>query len=310
MTYEKNQPITDHALENGKSYFELLFEQDGDSPTAQHHALDYPSKNKSTGDDANLSSTQSTKKNFAGDDNVFSSPQQQRGSQDTSQYPSNKNIPGNDSGFPSAQQQQQGPQNTTQYPSNKNIPGNDSGFSSAQQQQQQQQGPQNTTQYPSNKNIPGNDSGFPSAQQQQRGSQSTTQYPSNKNIPGDNEDADFDVDEGDEHKGKTRGQSIKDGVKNLVKSGVENVKSGVESLKSALPIHHDDTDAKRKASAESLEKSPTTAESSSLFDKVKNKLKGQDTPSNTTDDLKNTQPSPPPIPQGRFWQKPEDDGRS
>ncbi len=71
-----------------------------------------------------------------------------------------------------------------------------------------------------------------------------------------------------------------------------------------------DTDAKRKASVESLEKPPATAESSSLIDKLKNKLKGSDSPSNTADDLRNTQPSPPPIPQGRFGQKPEDDGRS
>jgi hypothetical protein len=81
-------------------------------------------------------------------------------------------------------------------------------------------------------------------------------------------------------------------VKNLVKTGFEN-------LKSVLPSKHHDNkeksdiiDSKRRSSSESIENPPNPAESPSFIDQIKNKFKRSSSPPapKTTEQEKQSQP--------------------
>ena len=110
-----------------------------------------------------------------------------------------------------------------------------------------------------------------------------------------------EVDADDENgKEKSRGQTVRDGVKKLVKSGVD-------SLKSVLPTnHHDDDkekesahDSARKGSSDAIDRTTNNGESPSLMDKVKNTFKRSNSPPNTTDDAAGDRPQ---ASYERLWQ--------
>lgn len=88
----------------------------------------------------------------------------------------------------------------------------------------------------------------------------------------------------DHLKDKGTGATIRDGVKNLVKSGIDN-------LKSVLPSHHrqesqdkdDLTDTKRKSSTGSIERPHSPPGSPSLIDKLRNRFRRPSSPSAIAD---------------------------
>lgn len=110
-------------------------------------------------------------------------------------------------------------------------------------------------------------------------------------------DADADNENGKE---KTRGHAVRDGVKKLVKSGVD-------SLKSILPTnHHDDDkekesthDSGRKGSSGAVDRTINNGESPSLMDKLKDTLKRSNSPPNATDDEAGERPQ---ASYERLWQ--------
>ncbi|CAF0852377.1 unnamed protein product [Adineta steineri] len=114
--------------------------------------------------------------------------------------------------------------------------------------------------------------------EQQQHPRHTTYDPSNKHFTGDNDNS------GD-HKDKTHGSQIKDGIKNIAKAGIDN-------LKSILPTKtHDDNDSKHKPSSGSIDHASSRDDSPTFIDKVKDKLKpSSHSPTNTPKQQKQSQP--------------------
>ena len=107
-----------------------------------------------------------------------------------------------------------------------------------------------------------------------------------RTIVADDEDENEDEihnDDATQSKDKKSGTNIRAGVKNLVKSGLDNIKS-------VLPTHlydskdkEDVVEPKRKGSTDSVESIPHAPESPSLIDKFKNRFKRATSPPTASD---------------------------
>jgi hypothetical protein len=110
-------------------------------------------------------------------------------------------------------------------------------------------------------------------------SREPTQHSPSRAITDDRSTA--NINDSGQTKDKKAGSSIRDGVKNLVKSGIDNIKS-------VLPLNRNDEknidcnkDGEHQSSIEPIEPVSNTAESPSLIEKFKSKFKRSVSPTNT-----------------------------
>ena len=131
---------------------------------------------------------------------------------------------------------------------------------------------------------------FESTPQSATQSDSTPRRPkddsSNQARTGDNENSE------DTH----RGSHIKDGIKNLAKTGLESIKSVIPTISHSEKDKSNKNDSKRGNDSESAERSTNRAESPSLVDKIKDKLKRSPSPTRAAGKEKQSEP------YDRLWQ--------
>lgn len=116
-----------------------------------------------------------------------------------------------------------------------------------------------------------------------------------RNPPAQETTGDYE-NENDDHKSKKHGAHLKDGVKNIVKSGIENIKSVLPSKHRESKDNVDNLEQNRRNSTSSSDNQPEPPESPSLVDQIKNKFRRPSSPTNVPEQRKQSQP------YERLWQ--------
>lgn len=117
-----------------------------------------------------------------------------------------------------------------------------------------------------------------------------TQDPSLQESTGD-----YDYENNDQ-KNKKHGTHIKEGVKNIVKSGIENIKSVLPSKHRESKDQIDSLESNRRSSTSSTDSQPNDPQSPSLVDTIKSKFRRASSPTNVPEQRKQSQP------YERLWQ--------
>lgn len=92
--------------------------------------------------------------------------------------------------------------------------------------------------------------------------------------------------------------TVRDGVKNLVKSGLDNLKSVLPTKRSEQKTDEHAAGDQRRSSDDSGERTPNRSESPSLLDKFKDKFKKSSVPSKADDQEQQAEAAP----YDRLWQ--------
>ncbi|CAF0931428.1 unnamed protein product [Adineta ricciae] len=126
--------------------------------------------------------------------------------------------------------------------------------------------------------------------------QSATQSESTPRRPTDDSSNQARTGDNDNSEDTHHGSHIKDGIKNLAKTGLENIKSVIPTLSHSEKHKSDKNDSKRGNDSEPAGSSTNRAASPSLVDKIKDKLKRSPSPTRTAGKEKQSEP------YDRLWQ--------